>query len=176
MRDVLAILSSIHFYVLAHATIEEGCVCTQYGKLHAMPIHAERVWRSLSRVHAVIESELERAVVTSGMSLPAYDLITEMVSSSSPLTMSELAERVVLSRTRVSRLVDELVREGLARREPNPDDGRSAFVEATKEGATRHATVTPRYRSALNSGLKAALTPEEFVQLAGTLDRMWPRQ
>jgi DNA-binding MarR family transcriptional regulator len=57
--------------------------------------------------------------------------------------MQDLGEAAVLSRTRVSRIVDELVVAGLVRRDPNPDDRRSAFATITGEGRTRLRRAAP---------------------------------
>ena len=50
------------------------------------------------------------------------------------LRMSELGQRTVLSRTRVSRVVDELAAAGLAERQPDQADGRSSFAVLTPQG------------------------------------------
>ena len=51
--------------------------------------------------------------------------------------MSELGQRVVLSRTRVSRVVDELAAAGLAERQPDVADGRSSFAALTPRSTAR---------------------------------------
>ncbi|MEO4038191.1 MarR family transcriptional regulator [Micrococcus sp. 2A] len=54
-----------------------------------------------------------------------------------PLTPSALAEHMLLDRAQVSRLTRELEAEGLVRREPDPQDRRSALLSATDEGRAR---------------------------------------
>ena len=66
------------------------------------------------------------------------------------LTMSQLGERVVLSRSRVSRVVDELIRADLVRREANPDDARSAYAVLTPQAWIASAG-PPRCTSAASS-------------------------
>ena len=51
--------------------------------------------------------------------------------------MSELAERVLLSRSGLTRLVDRMEREGLVRREPCEDDARGLFTVLTDAGYDR---------------------------------------
>ena len=53
------------------------------------------------------------------------------------LRMSELGQRAVLSRTRVSRVVDELAAAGLAERQPDEADGRSSFAALTPRSTAR---------------------------------------
>ena len=62
-----------------------------------------------------------------GLSLAYYDILLELQAvPDGRLTMSDLGNRVVLSRTRVSRVVDELARSGLVARETNLGNRTSA--------------------------------------------------
>ena len=97
---------------------------------------AAEAWGSLLQVHAALVPELDRRVrASTGLPLAWYDVLLELsVARDGRLTMSQLGERVVLSRSRVSRVVDELTRADLVRREVNPDDARSAYAVITAEG------------------------------------------
>ena len=75
-----------------------------------------------------------------------YDVLLELNSGPDRrLRMSELGERVTLSRTRVSRLVDEMSVAGLVRREANPDDRRSAYAVLTTKGRNVFRQAAPTY-------------------------------
>jgi DNA-binding MarR family transcriptional regulator len=50
-----------------------------------------------------------------------------------PLTARDLSKRSGLAPASVTSLIDRLERKGYARRVPNPDDGRSVFVEARED-------------------------------------------
>lgn len=114
------------------------------------PSDAERAWEALLRLHAALLPRLDRAVARDGgMPLGWYDVLLELNDGGGRLTMGELADRVVLSRTRVSRLVDELTGAGLVAREPNPDDGRSAFAVLTPEGRRRFLAAARAYLPAI---------------------------
>lgn len=63
--------------------------------------------------------------------------------------MGQLGDRVVLSRSRVSRVVDELVVSGLVARELNPEDQRSAFAVLTAAGRARFLAVAKVYLPAI---------------------------
>jgi DNA-binding MarR family transcriptional regulator len=85
-----------------------------------------RAWASVLRVHAAVVPRLERELAAVGMPLSWYDVLLELnTAPDRRLRMTELGARAVLSRERISRVVDELERAGLVRRERNPDDGRS---------------------------------------------------
>jgi DNA-binding MarR family transcriptional regulator len=89
---------------------------------------------------------LERELAAVGMPLSWYDVLLELnAAPDRRLRMTELGARAVLSRERVSRVVDELVRAGLVRRERNPDDGRSLLAVVTEEGRARLRAAAPTY-------------------------------
>jgi DNA-binding MarR family transcriptional regulator len=85
--------------------------------------------------------------------------------------MSELGERAVLSRTRVSRVVDELAGAGLAERQPDPADGRSSFAVLTPAGRDALRRAWPVYRDAIRRRVGAHLTAQQCRQLAALLEQ-----
>src|SRR5262245_41908291 len=50
------------------------------------------------------------------------------------IRLSDLAERVGISKQAIGQLVDELERQGVVAREPDPDDGRALRVRYTDRG------------------------------------------
>ncbi len=155
-----------------HATI---CVRTHaIGLSWVVPnssprsIPAVRAWAALLQVHArlvpELDAELRRAA---GLPLGWYDVLLEL-DDRQPLRMSDLGERVVLSRTRISRLVTELEAQGLVRREANPDDGRSAFVGITEQGRARLHAAMPHYLAGIERRF-AGLSTGQLDVLADTL-------
>ena len=95
-----------------------------------MPTDLAETWGALLKVHAALVPRLDRELQeTHGLPLTWYDVLLELNSAPERrLTMGQLGAVAAVSRTRVSRVVDELVRAGLVSREPNADDGRSAFA------------------------------------------------
>ncbi|HEU5267914.1 MAG TPA: helix-turn-helix domain-containing protein, partial [Jatrophihabitans sp.] len=77
-----------------------------------------RAWAALLQVHAALVPVLDRELQSAtGLSLAWYDVLLELnAAPGRRLPMTELGEKVVLSRTRVSRVVDELSRAGLVER------------------------------------------------------------
>lgn len=115
------------------------------------PSDAERTWEAVLRLHAALLPRLDRAVAQAGgIPLSWYDVLLELRDAGGRLTMGQLSGRVVLSRTRVSRLVDELVGAGLVAREPNPDDRRSAFAVLTADGRRRFLAAARVYLPAID--------------------------
>jgi DNA-binding MarR family transcriptional regulator len=96
----------------------------------------EPTWRALARFFVVaprlLDEDLQRGA---HMSLSAYTILLHL--SEAPereLRMTELANRAYLSGSRTTRLVDELIDEGLVGKERNAADGRGFDVTLTQEG------------------------------------------
>jgi DNA-binding MarR family transcriptional regulator len=134
-------------------------------------------WGSILRIHAALVPRLDqRLQAEAGVSLAWYDVLLELnAADGRRLRMSELGDRVVLSRTRVSRLVDELVRAGLVRREANPEDGRSAFAVMTSEGRSVLRRAAPAYLTAIEKEFATGVTTAELERLRRTLDGVLAR-
>ena len=117
-----------------------------------------RAWASVLRVHAAVVPRLERELAAVGMPLSWYDVLLELnAAPDRRLRMTELGARAVLSRERVSRVVDELERAGLVRRERNPDDGRSLLAVITDEGRARLRAAAPTYLAGIERHFGAHL-------------------
>ena len=78
------------------------------------------VWRTFLRAHASITRQLEHDLAAGHMlPLPSYDVLLQLAESPQRrLRMTDLAERVLLSRSGLTRLVDRLSAEGLVARRP----------------------------------------------------------
>ena len=134
---------------------------------------AERAWAALVRAHArlvpILDRELQRST---GLPLAWYDALLELASGGGRLTMSDLGERVVLSRSRVSRIVDELDHAGLVTREPNPDDRRSSYAAISGEGMRRFREAGRVYRRGIERELSRRANEDELAALASMLERI----
>jgi DNA-binding MarR family transcriptional regulator len=107
------------------------------------------------------------------MPLTWYDVLLELNSAPARrLTMGQLGVVAAVSRTRVSRVVDELVRAGFATREPNPDDGRSAFASLTPSGQAALRQAAPTYVAAVRREFTDHLSEHEAVVVARALRKV----
>ena len=118
----------------------------------------------------VLDREVRR---TSGLPLAWYDVLLELnAAPDRRLQMGQLGEKVVLSRTRVSRLVDDLEGDGLVTRASNPADRRSAYAQITKSGRDRLRAAAPIYLAAIHEYFSRHLTERELDLLANVLWRV----
>lgn len=131
-------------------------------------------WRSLllaqNAVLRAIEADLRRA---GHVPLTWYDVLLELnAAEGRRLRMQDLAGRTVLSRTRVSRLVDEMVRAGLVRREPDPSDGRGAFAVLTPAGRQALRRAAPGYLTGIRRHFTDHLDADELHHVAAALAKV----
>lgn len=131
-------------------------------------------WAALLKVHAALVPELDRRLQDAHrLPLTWYDVLLELnAAPDRRLTMGDLGARAVVSRTRVSRVVDELVRNGLVRREPNDLDRRSAFAALTPEGRARLRSAAPTYLAGIEELFTGRLSAAEARSLRRLLTKV----
>jgi DNA-binding MarR family transcriptional regulator len=130
-------------------------------------------WAAVLRVHAAVVPRLERELAAVGMPLSWYDVLLELNSAPDRrLRMTELGARAVLSRERISRVVDELERAGLVRRDRNPDDGRSLLAAITDDGRARLRAAAPVYLDGVARHFGADLGDDEARVIGAALRRV----
>jgi DNA-binding MarR family transcriptional regulator len=131
-------------------------------------------WRRFLRAHALVTRRLEGDLLAEQrMPLASYDVLVQLVEAPERrLRMSELAERVLLSRSGLTRLVDRLEREGLVRREACDEDARGLFTVLTDHGLTRLREASPVHLHGIAEHAVGRLDDDEAAALAGLLAKM----
>ncbi|MFG2039789.1 MarR family winged helix-turn-helix transcriptional regulator [Dactylosporangium sp. NPDC048998] len=131
-------------------------------------------WAALLRVHAALTPLLDQELQAAhGLPLTWYDVLLELNAvPGRRLTMSALGAAVVVSRSRVSRVVDELARAGLVERDANPDDKRSAFAKLTPAGRARLRAASPTYLAGIERHFTGLMTRAEAQTVATALGKV----
>lgn len=111
-------------------------------------------------------------VAAGAIALTWYDVLLELHGSQEPLRMQELGDRVVLSRTRVSRLVQELEVQGLVKRTPHAADGRSTLASITEAGADALRNAAPVYMAGIERHFTSHLSTAQQRAVAAGLTRV----
>lgn len=110
-------------------------------------------WRDLLALHARTLGALDRALDGHGLGASDFevlDILAEStVAGAACLRVQEIASRVHLSQSALSRLVARLEKDGLVRRAMCSEDRRGVRVELTDEGRARHAAARPLQRAVL---------------------------
>lgn len=130
-------------------------------------------WRSVllaqSKAVRAIEADLDAADV---IPLAWYDVLLELNAEPDGLRMQELGLRAVLSRTRVSRIVAELEKEGLVMRVPDPADGRATLAGITSAGRTALRAAAPVYLAGIDEHFTRHLSPAQQRTIATGLQKV----
>jgi len=148
-------------------------VTTEVSRERVTPEELE-VWRSFVRAQALIVRRLEADLMDRhGMPLAWYDVLARLVESNGHrLRMSELADRVMLSPSGLTRLVDRMVEAGLICREPSESDARGFYAVLTDEGYERLRAATGTHLRGIRDYVLSRFTDEELDQIAGYLARL----
>jgi len=103
-------------------------------------------WRAFLQAHARLIRRLDEELQAAhGLSLAEYDALFQLnLSPTHRMRMSVLADRVLLSRSGITRLVDRLVADRMVERTACPTDLRGAEAAITPAGMDRlrNASVT----------------------------------
>jgi len=129
-------------------------------------------WRGLLITHATLVKELDKQLSSEhNLPLSSYEVLM-FVAEDGRMRMCDIAERVLLSRSGLTRLVDRLVRDGLIVRESVPEDARGAFAVITPEGRA----LLDRARATHYAGIRALflsqLSEAEQEQMGAIFDRV----
>jgi DNA-binding MarR family transcriptional regulator len=134
------------------------------------------VWRMLQRAQVRITRVLEAdLLVEHDLALASYEVLLQL--SEAPerrLRMNDLADRVLLSRSGLTRLIDRLQRDGLVEREACASDARGLFAVLTDDGAARLAEAGPTYLRGVRAQFLDMLDADELRQCAVMLNKLFP--
>jgi DNA-binding MarR family transcriptional regulator len=125
------------------------------------------VWRAFLRTHAETVGRLERDLAAEAdMPLGWYDVLLQLAEAPDHrLRMADLADRVLLSRSGLTRLVDRLTAEGLVTREPFPGDARGLYTVLTAEGLARLRQAAPVHLAGVQRYWLSKFTDDELTEL-----------
>ncbi|MEU7896563.1 MarR family transcriptional regulator [Nonomuraea sp. NPDC049152] len=132
------------------------------------------VWRMMQRAQVRITRRLESELLAAhDLALASYDVLLQLSEATEwRLRMNDLADRVLLSRSGLTRLIDRLQRDGLVQREACADDARGLFAVLTETGAVRLAEATPTYLRGIRAEFLDVLEPEELAQCTAMLTKI----
>jgi len=133
-----------------------------------------RAWRGMLRVHASLTRELDAQLhAEHGLGLSAYEVLMFVGDADGQrLRMSDIADRVLLSRSGLTRLVDRLVAENLLERSACADDARGAFAELTPVGRRRLDAARATHLDGVRRLFLSHLSDDDRARLAAVWERV----
>jgi DNA-binding MarR family transcriptional regulator len=138
--------------------------------------HELAVWRTFLRVHASVTRRLERDLLAErDLPLASYDVLVQLIEApDGRLRMTDLADRVLLSRSGLTRLVDRLASDGLVVRESCPSDARGTFTVITEAGRARLRAAAPTHLRGIREYVVSRLSSAELDTLGAVLRNLLP--
>lgn len=140
----------------------------------AAPGPVAGLWPVFITAHAVLIEQVEaRLAVAELPQLAWYDVLWALErAGEGRMRLAGLAEKVVLSRSNMTRLIDRLEEAGLVRRERSAEDRRGAFAALTPAGAAMRARMWPVYQQAIGELFERHLEAGEAEKMQAALRRM----
>jgi DNA-binding MarR family transcriptional regulator len=144
----------------------ETCLCA--AELEA--------WRGLLKVHACVMKTLDAELETAhGLPLTSYEVLIQLAEEPDRrMRMCDLADRVQLSRSGLSRLADRLERDGLIERQACDCDARGAYAVLTPRGEAVIEAARPTHLAGIRRRFLAHFSEDELRQLAAWWARLLP--
>src|SRR3984957_1185586 len=127
----------------------------------------EREWGRLRRGHLM---QQVRATSGSGHSPLEVELLRAIVEAGE-IRASDLASRLFVTKTSISRYVNGMLDEGLLIQRPDPSDGRATLISVSASGRREFEEREAR-RSSLLRDLCAGWTADEVRELTVLLQRL----
>jgi DNA-binding MarR family transcriptional regulator len=107
-----------------------------------------------------------------GISYVQFQLLARLANAGGPLTMTELADGVVYSRSGLTYQAGLLEKADLITRRPSPDDDRSTLVSITGAGLALFGRVLPGHVEVCRRMLFDPLTGDDVGHLGGIMTRV----
>lgn len=150
------------------------------GKIHSMNTHTpqpqwldadeQSAWRDFLRASRLLEAALDRDLQAHGLQLSDYEIISML--SEQPdrrLRMSEIAELVVQSRSRLTHTAGRLEKRGWVRREACVGDRRGVELVLTEAGHAEIRRMAPTHVGSVRGNLMDHLSREDFLALGRSM-------
>jgi len=131
-------------------------------------------WRAFIGAHAYVLTRLaDELQEEQELPLTWYDVLVQLSEAEDQrLRMLDLADRVLLSQSGLTRLVDRLQTAGLVERVRCIEDGRGMFAQLTPEGLSTLRRAYPTHLRGVREWFADRLTDEEAAVLARALHRI----
>ncbi len=98
--------------------------------------------------------------------------VGQLAEAGGALRMTELAERTLSSRSAMTRRIDRMAEEGLARRASADSDARGVVVELTDAGVARLTETAPVHLRKVSELFVGKLSDHELAALQSALEKV----
>lgn len=127
----------------------------------------QSAWRAWLDASRLLNAELNRDLLEgNGLSIADYEILVQL--SESPerrMRMSELAERTLASRSRLSHQIDRMEKAGFVTREACKQDARGLWAVLTEAGYEKIVAAAPDHVESVRRHLVSLFSEQEFLTL-----------
>ena len=126
-------------------------------------------WVGFLRAHSDIVKALDAELqAVHQLPLSSFDVLVQLsLSRDGRLRMSQCAERALLSRSGLTRLVERLERQGFVERERGATDARAIYARITRRGLEKLGEATPTHLEGVRRRFLDRLSDDQMRQLIG---------
>jgi MarR family 2-MHQ and catechol resistance regulon transcriptional repressor len=131
---------------------------------------ALRLWIALARCYATYARAISCKIGEYGLTPPQFGIL-EALYHLGPLSLGDLADKLLVTGGNVTYVMDRLEEQGLVHRERSPVDRRIIQAKLTERGHALIAQVFPGHGAFIEE-LSAALSPQEQEELRALLKKL----
>jgi len=128
-------------------------------------------WQALLHTHHQVTNTLDAELRSEhGITLGDYDVLVRLARAEDRrLRMAELAQRVMISPSGLTRVVDGLVKDGLVERRRDDSDARVVQAELTEKGLERVRKAAQTHLRGIRQHFTARLSAAQLRSVAAAL-------
>ncbi|GFM20375.1 MULTISPECIES: MarR family winged helix-turn-helix transcriptional regulator [Mycobacteriaceae] len=131
-----------------------------------------RTYFALTEAVSLLQHAVQQQLqAEGGLSYVQFEILAKLVDAGRALSMTELADGVVYSRSGLTHQAALLQRSGLISRHSDPQDQRATLVEITTEGRDRVARVLPGHIQVVRRLLFDPLSDQDVSTLGDIMSR-----
>lgn len=117
----------------------------------------------------ILDDELQAEC---GMNLDWYDALVHLEETAAGVNMTELADRILASKSGLTRVIDRMEEAGLVRRERPPEDRRVVRVLITPQGVTALEDARSVHRRGIQEHYLAHLSRSQLASVTAALRKV----
>jgi DNA-binding MarR family transcriptional regulator len=130
-------------------------------------------WLNLVQAAGVVAAVCETSLrAATGLSLAEHEVLARLEQAGGPLRMQAVADRLLVSKSGVTRLVDRLVEAGLVAREPSAADRRVVHAALTAEGRRTLVASMPVLMAGVEEALGRHVDATDLAELRRILGKV----